>query len=133
MSAVFADTYYYLALMNPRDSANSRAVEFSARWKRRIVTTTWVLVEVADALAYPPQRPLFGLLMDALRSDRQTLVRPATESIFQRGVEFYESRPDKAWSLTDCISFLTMTDHDLTDALTGDHHFEQAGYVALLK
>jgi predicted nucleic acid-binding protein len=45
---------------------------------------------------------------------------------------FYESRPDKAWSLTDCISFVVMNQHGLTEALTGDHHFEQAGFTALL-
>jgi len=45
----------------------------------------------------------------------------------------YQRRPDKNWSLTDCISFVVMQDHGITEALTGDHHFEQAGFVALLK
>ena len=57
---------------------------------------------------------------------------PASEALFQRGLEFYCSRADQEWSLTDCISFVVMRDEKLTEALTGDHHFEQAGFVALL-
>jgi len=49
------------------------------------------------------------------------------------GLELYARRPDKSWSLTDCISFVVMTDRGLTEALTGDHHFEQAGFRALLR
>ena len=58
---------------------------------------------------------------------------PASHSLFQEGVQLYNARPDKDWSLTDCISFVVMQEHGLTDALTGDHHFEQAGFTALLK
>ena len=58
---------------------------------------------------------------------------PATESLMARGVHLYDSRPDKKWSLTDCISFVVMQDRAITSALTGDHHFEQAGFTALLK
>ena len=51
----------------------------------------------------------------------------------RRGVDFFEQRSDKEWSLTDCLSFLVMRDEGITQALTGDHHFEQAGFTALLK
>jgi predicted nucleic acid-binding protein len=53
--------------------------------------------------------------------------------LFRTGVAFYSRRPDKDWSLTDCISFVVMRDRGITEALTGDHHFEQAGFKALLK
>jgi len=53
--------------------------------------------------------------------------------LYQRGINLYAQRPDKEWSLTDCISFVVMSDRGITEALTGDHHFEQAGFRALLK
>ena len=53
--------------------------------------------------------------------------------MFQRGLRLYEERPDKEWSLTDCLSFVVMKDENLREALTGDQHFEQAGFIALLK
>jgi predicted nucleic acid-binding protein len=58
---------------------------------------------------------------------------PPSRQLFEQGIEFYGRRPDKAWSLTDCISFVVMDEQGIQDALTGDHHFEQAGYRALLK
>jgi hypothetical protein len=48
-------------------------------------------------------------------------------------VELYAERPDKGWSLTDCIFFVVMRQQGIIQALTGDHHFEQAGFSALLK
>jgi len=53
--------------------------------------------------------------------------------LYERGLRLYEERPDKEWSLTDCISFVVMQRKRIKEALTGDHHFEQAGFVALLK
>ena len=61
------------------------------------------------------------------------MIVPAEAKLFEQGVEFYHRRPDKAWPLTDCISFVVMTDLGIREALTGDHHFEQAGFRALLK
>ena len=57
----------------------------------------------------------------------------AETRLFQRGVELFEQRRDKDWSLTDCLSFVVMQDEGITQALTGDKHFEQAGFTALLK
>jgi predicted nucleic acid-binding protein len=51
----------------------------------------------------------------------------------QAGFDLYESRLDKDWSLTDCVSFAVMTQRGLTEALTADHHFEQAGFRAVFK
>ena len=58
---------------------------------------------------------------------------PHEQALYERGWQLYRDRPDKSWSLTDCISFVVMNDMNLRDALTGDKHFEQAGYVAILK
>jgi predicted nucleic acid-binding protein len=46
---------------------------------------------------------------------------------------YYAKRLDKDWSLTDCMSFVTMQECGISDALTADHDFEQAGFIALLE
>jgi predicted nucleic acid-binding protein len=60
-------------------------------------------------------------------------VVPATRRLLEDGVQFYRYRRDKNWPLTDCISFVVMEDEEIRVALTGDRHFEQAGFTALLK
>jgi predicted nucleic acid-binding protein len=77
-------------------------------------------------------REVFPFL-EFLRSHPKAFIVPTTDELFERGVRLYGSRPDKRWSLTDCISFVVMDEHRIADALTGDHDFEQAGFVALLK
>lgn len=68
-----------------------------------------------------------------LCADEGVVLLPPDQILFDAGLELYASRSDKEWSLTDCISFVVMRERGITDALTGDHHFEQAGFVALLK
>lgn len=77
--------------------------------------------------------PAFLELLSLLESCADVKIVAASHEWFRRGVELYSDRQDKEWSLTDCISFVVMADEHLTDALTGDHHFEQAGFTALLK
>ncbi|MCH7871705.1 MAG: type II toxin-antitoxin system VapC family toxin [Planctomycetes bacterium] len=133
MTRYFADSFYYLALLNPRDEAHRRAAEFTREIERPVVTTAWILTEVGDALAAPQQRPAFVDLVDDLRVDPEVEIVPPTADLFHRGIVLFRDRPDKHWSLTDCISFVVMRERGLTDALTGDHHFEQGGFRALLK
>ncbi|MBI5774136.1 MAG: type II toxin-antitoxin system VapC family toxin [Verrucomicrobia bacterium] len=131
MSALFADSFYFLALLNPRDTAHAGALRFEASLP--LVTTAWVLTEVGDALSAPENRGVFLHLLDLLRAAPDTRIIPPTGEMFERGVELYRQRPDKEWSLTDCLSFVVMEEQGIAQALTGDHHFEQAGFVALLK
>jgi predicted nucleic acid-binding protein len=133
MSAVFADSFYFLARLNRDDAAHKQAVRLGTQETRLIVTTAWVLTEVADAMSSPANRPAFLGLLTVLQSAPDAKVIPATAQLFDRGVQFYAERPDKEWSLTDCISFVVMTDENISDVLTGDHHFEQAGFRALLR
>jgi predicted nucleic acid-binding protein len=91
------------------------------------------LKEVADAMAAPANRPLVLRLIEGFRTLKTAEVVPSEPALFDRGLELYARRPDKAWSLTDCISCVVMTDRGLTEALTGDNHFEQAGFRALLR
>ena len=131
---VFADTHFYVALLGSRDSAHGAA----ARWQaspevREVVTTSWVLVELADCMRLPHEREVTVRFIAALRQAPRTVVVPVSEAALWRGFELYRGRTDKEWSLTDCISFVVMKEQGLTHALTGDHHFEQAGFTALLK
>ena len=133
MRTVFADSYYYLALVNERDAGYEGAVDYSLTYVGRSVTTEWILMEVADALSDPWQRPIFLELLTRLRNEPGLLIIQASHELFDRGVALFSQRSDKSWSLTDCISFVVMKEHGLTEALTADHHFEQAGFVPILK
>ncbi len=133
MSVVFADTFYFLSLMNRTDRTHARCIQFSQEHRETIVTTAWVLVEVADAWSAPPQRIRAGGLLQELPRNPRFRIIPPTQSLLERGIEFYIDRRDKKWSLTDCISFVVMENEGIREALTGDHDFEQAGFVALLK
>ena len=133
MSQVFADTFYFLAILQEHDEAHRRAMEITVRRPLRIVTTSWVLTELADALCSAQSRRLFQETYESLRGERAaTIVGPDPE-IYNAALELYFRRPDKDWSRTDCTSFVVMRQRTITEALTGDHHFEQAGFVALLK
>ena len=133
MNRVFADAFYFFAILNPRDSAHKKALDFASEHDEPIVTTAWVLTELADGLAATGRRHAFAQLVARLQADSENEILPPTQELMDRGMELYDARPDKAWSLTDCISFVVMEEFGLTDALTGDHHFEQAGFKALLK
>lgn len=133
MRTVFADTFYYIALLFPNDVAHQQATAFTASLKGRMVTTAWVLTELANAMSAPRNRIKLLAFLDHLRNDSAITIVPATQELFDEGMELYRNRPDKEWSLTDCISFVVMGRDGLTEALTGDHHFEQAGFTALLK
>ena len=77
-------------------------------------------------------RPRFLTLLETLEADPDVSIIPASDELFRRGVDLYRRRPDKDWPLTDCFSFVVMGDVAANEALTGDHHFQQAGFVALL-
>lgn len=129
----FADTSYLLALLNPNDEFHKAATALSATLDEVVVTTMWVLTELGDALHQGRNRETFALFFDTLGEHKDFEIVPASPELFHKGVELFRARPDKDWSLTDCISFVVMADRGLSEALTGDKHFEQAGFKALLK
>lgn len=133
MNKVFADTHYYLALLVERDESHQLAVEVTQLLQGQIVTTGWVLLEFANAVCKSRKRHYYPSLLDDLRQNPQVIIYPPDEALVDAGTELYRNRPDQEWSLTDCISFLVMEREGIAEALTGDHHFEQAGFVALLK
>lgn len=129
----FADTSYLLALLNPDDELHSSAVLLSGALDELVVTTMWVLTELGDALHRGRNREMFARFVDTLCGRRDVEIVPASAESFQRGVALFRARLDKDWSMTDCISFVVMQEKGITEALTGDRHFEQAGFRALLK
>jgi len=133
MNCVFADTWFYLAILNPRDPNHPRAVSVIRNEQRHRVTTDWVLVEVGDALCQAGNRDVFIRFHDWLRQASGTTIVPASRALLEEGIYLYRYRHDKDWPLTDRISFVVMEDENIREALTGDRHFEQAGFVALLK
>ena len=134
MNAWFADTSYFLALISPNDVHHQKAVALSRERSVPLVTTSWVITELANGMSRPPWlRGVFGQVLESIQSDPTATVVPADETLFRRGLELYRDRDDKEWSLTDCISFIVMQDRELSEALTSDHHFEQAGFTVLLK
>jgi predicted nucleic acid-binding protein len=133
MRTVFADSFYFLALWNPRDNGHVKALAFTDTYHELMLTTDWIVTELADALARPPNRTRFLELFPILQQQEELTIIPASRTLMEVGLDLYKNRPDKEWSLTDCISFVVMQREGITEALTGDHHFEQAGFTALLK
>jgi predicted nucleic acid-binding protein len=133
MTPCFADTFFFLALVSRKDPVTRARAADARRAGRPLVTTAWVLVETADALCDPPYREVFLRLYDALLTMRDVRIIEPSQSTLEQAISLYRNRPDKHWSLTDCISFVVMKAENITEALTADHHFEQAGFVALLK
>ncbi|HEY2975177.1 MAG TPA: PIN domain-containing protein [Pyrinomonadaceae bacterium] len=130
---VFADTFFYLALLDSDDSAHDLAVSATQKLDSVTVTTAWVLLELANALSAPSHRRVFVDFLNKARANPRVVIYEADRQLFDEGVELYGGRQDKSWSLTDCISFVVMKREGITEALTGDRHFEQAGFKALLR
>lgn len=134
MKVVFADTGYWEAVLNPNDKLHAKAQEASvALGKVRLLTTEMVLDELLAALSKVPVRPFAIRGVEAIRSNPNVEVVPQTSLQFSTAFDRFRSMADKEWSLTDCASFNVMRERGLTDALAHDRHFEQAGFVALLR
>ncbi len=124
--------FFVLAILNPRDAAHHHAAEVSRRLRQPRLTTAWVLTEVGDAFARDNRPPFLNLMRLVHDNLLFRVIQPSLE-LFNAGLDLYARRPDKDWPLTDCISFVVMEQEGIRDALTGDKHFEQAGFTALLK
>jgi predicted nucleic acid-binding protein len=98
-----------------------------------LITTEWVLAEVADALCHPRHRETVAHFLEMPANDPTITIIPASHDLFCEGLFLYGRRRDKDWPLTGCISFVVMEDEGIREALTADQHFEQAGFTALLQ
>lgn len=135
MKVVFADTFYWIALVNPRDAFHYRVLEFSRQFdSRSLITTDEVLTELLTFSASDQQLRLqASLVVNDILADDNVRVIPQTRRSFLDGFMLYQARPDKGYSLTDCISMQTIRHAGLTDVLTNDRHFEQEGFRALFR
>lgn len=135
MKQIFADADYLIALLNPREQLHPKAKAVShVLGQARIVTSEMVLTEVLAFYADRGAnlREAAANVAIKLAADPNVTVIPQTSIQFHEALSSYRQHADKAWSLTDCASFLIMREVGLTEALTHDHHFEQAGFKALL-
>lgn len=134
MRVIFADTGYWVASLNPRDQFHAKAREVSRALGRfRILTTEMILDELLAALSKASLRPSAVKGVEAILSNPNVEVVPQTSLQFRAAFENYRTAADKEWSLTDCSSFVLMRERGVSEALAHDHHFEQAGFVALLR
>jgi predicted nucleic acid-binding protein len=135
MRKVFVDTAAWIALINISDDLHVPAQQVMSvlrQQKAQLMTTEFVLLEVADALSAPLNRLHTAAFVDGLWRLPVLRIILASHELLADGWELYKQRLDKDWSLTDCTSFVVMMRERITQAFTSDHHFEQAGFVKLL-
>ena len=133
---VFLDTAFVVALASPADKYHEKAKRLSRQIEREgvaLVTTRAVLIEIGDAMAEERTRHAGVAILQALEEDMSLTIVQNSEDLYRRAFALYKSRSDKEWGMTDCISFVVMTSGKITEALTTDTHFQQAGFVALMR
>lgn len=127
MSEVFADSFYWIALLNPTDAFHEAAKRTPV--SGRIVTSVAVQLEVLDAFATNPSlRPTAIHFWECTNRDPQVVVIPLDAALLESAMDLFKARMDKTWSFTDCISFEIMRNRNIARALSADHHFRQAGF-----
>lgn len=133
---VFVDTSFLIALTNSRDEDHQYALTLYQRLESqgtRKITSEYVLMELGDGLSRFRVRHLAQQVIESVQEDDTFEVIPASTDLFIQALQLFQSRPDKEWGMTDCSSFIIMQQMDLYAALTADHHFEQAGFLSLLR
>ncbi len=136
MKTVFADTGYWIALLDPQDTLHSKAINLSVTFTQvQIVTSEMVLTEILNHFSKRGNFLRYAAVnfIESLQENPSITIISQTDSIFQQALILYKQRPDQAWSHTDCSSFCIMQQQNILEALAYDKHFEQAGFIALLR
>ncbi len=136
MNEVFLDTSFAIALSSITDQHHGKAVELATQLQARqtgLVTTDAILLEIGNALSKSKYRKAAIQLLESLESDPKVQIIPLTKDLYGDAFRLFKQRTDKEWGLVDCVSFVVMQNRGITDALTADAHFQQAGFRALLK
>jgi uncharacterized protein len=134
MKQIFADTGYWIGLVNPRDQIHKKVMKITQELSSvRLVTTEMVLVELLNSFSDSPFRRAVAGMVLKLRNDRNVRIVPQTPEQFESALRRYKQAADKSWSLTDCASLQVMEAEQMQAALTHDQHFAQAGFETLLR
>ena len=135
MKQIFADSLYWVALVNPKDRWHEKSREVAATLaSTNLVTTEAVLMEFLNFFSsYRPsmKKAIADNLQDIIDAPDIEVVFPSDDLLLS-GLKFYEKRLDKGYSMVDCISMVVMRDRNLTEVLTHDQHFTQEGFTILL-
>ena len=129
----FVDTGFLLALVQPADALHPLATAWAQKLAGSFLTTEYVFWETINGLSKRPDRSKAAMLAEFVLNNPDYIFVVASPELLAAGLQLHRSRPDKEWSLTDCISFHVMRGRGLTRALAHDLHFEQAGFEALLR
>ena len=134
MKQIFADTGYWIGLVNPRDQIHQKVMKITQELSSvRLLTTEMVLVELLNSFSDSPFRRAVAGMVLKLRNDRNLRIVPQTSEQFGGALRRYKQAANKSWSLTDCASFEVMEAEQIQAALTHDQHFAQAGFETLLR
>lgn len=136
MTQAFLDTSYLIALAVSNDAHHARPLALRERLKHDqtlLVTNSAIILEIGDGLARLRHRRIAISILDFLRNDPSLEVIQLSSHLVEDALALYRQRPDKEWGLTDCVSFVVMRERGITDALTADEHFQQAGFRALMR
>ncbi|MEX0704870.1 MAG: PIN domain-containing protein [Planctomycetales bacterium] len=134
-SPVFLDTSGAIALLHRGDVHHAKATQLAAglmSQRRPRITTTAVLAELGDGFARKGRWSIASRFLSALLMDPLVTVATVDPELVSRACDLRNARTDKEWGLTDCLSFVVMADNGVDEAFTADHHFQQAGFRALL-
>ena len=135
MIEVFLDTSFAIALSSVSDKNHIKAVQIADQLEKnqtRLVTTQAILLEIGNALAKTKYRLAAIKLIESLEIDPNVKVVKLTDQLYTEAFDLFKNRRDKEWGLVDCISFVVMQNRGITEALTADRHFSQAGFRVLL-
>ena len=130
---ILIDTSYLVALAMPNDALHSLALAWSKKLSGPFVTTDYILCELFNSLSLPAHRPRAHTMWSIIQKTPLIEVVHVTSDLLHEAIGLHAERIDKSWSLTDCVSFCLMQQRRLTEALTYDRHFDQAGFTALLR
>lgn len=133
MSLRLADAALFIAVLNRRDRFHAWAADYYRRTPDHLMVPLPVLVEVGNYFCESAFRPQVISFLHHVQQDARVDCIALDADLMQEAMDLYAGRADKEWGLTDCISFALMHKAGIEEAVTTDHHFEQAGFHILMK